>query len=218
MKILIACEISGRVRDAFIKEGHNAFSCDIQHNSHPKHITGNVLDIINDNWDLMVAHPPCTYLSWAGAGALTFNRMQRQEEAIEFFKKLYFAPIFHICIENPLGYMNKYFMRESQIIHPYYFGDPQIKRTCLWLKNLPLLVPTNRLKKPAPVGYYKNGPKKGRSYNWADAQGGRNRAEIRSITFTGIANAMAKQWSIVNEMKFHNPITGSLITGNYANV
>lgn len=216
MKVLIACEQSGKIRDAFLDLGHIAYSCDIEPNNHPNHIQDDVRNVIKENkYDLMIAHPPCTYLSWAGIWATSKNRLQNQEEAIEFFKFLYNAPIFHICIENPLGYMNKHFIKESQIIHPYYFGDPQMKRTCLWLKNLPSLIPSNMLEKPKPQGIYKSGPKKGKAYHWSDSIGGKNRAKIRSVTFDGIAKAMANQWGNLNGFIPRSIITGKPLEYNY---
>ena len=164
---------------------------------------------------MMIAHPPCTYLSNAGMGAFSSDRYRKSEEAIEFFKFLYYAPIFHICIENPVGYMNTHFHIEDQIIHPYYFGDPYLKRTCLWLKNLPRLVHTNRLSKPKGVGIYKSGSKKGKSYHWTDGVGGRERSKLRSITFNGIADAMANQWGNLSNYVPRCIITGKPLELNY---
>lgn len=216
MKILIACEINGKLRDNFLSLGHDTFSCDIKPSSHPNHIQDDIRNIIKPNtWDMMIAHPPCTYLSNAGVGAFSKDRYRKTEEAIELFKLLYFAPIFHICIENPLGYMNRSFKKENQVIHPYYFGDSFMKRTCLWLRNLPLLKSTNKLEKPKPAGVFKSGPKKGKVYHWTDGIGGKNRSDIRSVTFDGIANAMKEQWGNLNHYTPINAFDGSPIKYNY---
>ncbi len=200
MKVLVACEFSGTVRDAFIKQGHNAISCDIlPTESKGPHYQGDVFDIINDGFDIMIAHPPCTYLTYAGIKH--WNKPGREKlrfEALEFFKKLYFAPIPKICVENPVGYVNSVFMKPSQIIHPYYFGEPIQKRTCLWLKNLSLLdYSQTKIPKPPPL-YICQGPKsKGKAINWCEASRGNNgvpRWKARSKTFQGIADAMASQW------------------------
>jgi len=205
MKVLVACEFSGRVRDAFAKKGHNTTSCDLLEDEgtesnvpHPKwgerlHVHGNVLDILNWGWDLIIAHPPCTYLSVAG---LHWNkkikgRQQKTEEAFEFFMQLYNAPTEKICVENPVGYVNTHFRKPDQTINPFQFGHPERKRTCLWLKNLPLLQPTNEVEPEKPVYVCKSG----RPLYFVDAMSpSKDRWKLRSITFQGIADAMAEQW------------------------
>lgn len=197
MRILIACESSGRIREAFKNRGHDAWSCDLEDSEIVgNHIKDDILNHLEDNWDLMIAHPPCTYLSNVGNRSLYIGntgihniiRLEKREEAKEFFMKLYNAPIKKICIENPVGYMGN-FIKSSQIIHPYYFGEPFLKRTCLWLKNLRKLEPTNKLVKPEPL-YRLNTNNK--SINWTE--GGVRSSKDRSRTFQGIANAMAEQW------------------------
>ena len=150
MRVLVACEYSGTVRDAFAKLGHDAMSCDIIPTDVPgKHYQGNVLDIINDGWDLMIAHPPCTYLSNAGArflypkGILNEDRLAKGLEAKEFFMKLYNANIPKICVENPIPSKVYALPNYTQTIQPYEYGHPFKKKTCLWLKGLPKLIPTN---------------------------------------------------------------------------
>lgn len=194
MKVLIACEYSGRVRDAFTALGHDAISCDLLPTDSPgKHYQGDVFDIIGDGFDLMIAHPPCTFLTNAGVTWLHRKpgRWEEMREGAEFFKKLLNAPIERIAVENPI--MHKYAKEiigqsQSQIIQPYQFGHLEQKATGLWLKNLPLLQPTNNVKEemlklPANVRqrlhYLPPSP---------------NRWKLRSTTFIGIAEAMASQW------------------------
>jgi len=148
MEILVACEYSARVRDAFRKLGHDAWSCDLLEceGDSKYHIKGDVLNILNDGWDIMIGHPPCQYISYVGIqwfnrekyGDKAILREQKRDEAIKFFMKLWNAPIDKICLENPRGFIMKA-LKPSQMIHPYYFGDEEKKTTCLWLKNLPLL-------------------------------------------------------------------------------
>ena len=189
MKILIACEYSGTVRDAFIAEGHNAISCDLLPSDRPgPHYQGNVLDILDDGFDLMIAHPPCTHLAVSGARWFK-NKQAEQAEALDFVRLLLAAPIDKIALENPVSIISSRICKPNQIIQPWQFGHPESKSTCLWLKNLPKLVPTDILEKPAsgrwdnqtPSGQNKLGP-------------GEDRWKIRSTTYQGIANAMAKQW------------------------
>jgi hypothetical protein len=208
MKVLVACEYSGIVRDAFTKKGHDATSCDIlPTESEGKHYQGDVLDILDDGWDLMIAHPPCQYLTNAGVrwfneeryGDKARERKKLRLEAFDFFMKLINAPIDKIAVENPVGWVNGHYRKPNQIIHPYYFGDPENKRTCLWLKNLPNLEPTNMVE-PKIYAYFKSGAKKGKPIYWCDYQGRRHdneRWKIRSTTFQGIADAMAEQWGEV---------------------
>jgi len=204
MKVLIACEYSGTVRDAFIKRGHEAVSCDLQATSNPgPHYQGDVLDILNDGWDLMVGHPPCTYLSYAATHVWNNpGRLQLRLEALNFFAKLWEAPIKKICLENPKGCASPTIAKYSQEIQPFYFGDPHIKTTWLWLKNLPLLTYTivpnlfdfeMGVEKPQPIYTDKSGKKR----YFVDAMGGGNnvaRQLARSKTFPGIARAMSLQW------------------------
>lgn len=194
MKILIACEESQTVCKAFRAKGHEAYSCDILPSSggHPEwHIQGDaLLEAYSGKYDMMIAHPPCTYLSNAGArflypkGILNQDRLNKGLEAKEFFLKLLNAPIEKICVENPI--QSKIFGIEkyTQIIEPYYFGHPFKKKTCLWLKNLPELKPTNLLEKPESTKI---------AGNWFN-KGGKERQKNRSKTFKGIAEALASQW------------------------
>lgn len=186
MRVLIACEFSGIVRDAFAKLGHYAMSCDLLDTERPDglHYKGDVFDIINDGWDLMIAHPPCTYLAASGARWFEGNieRYIKRLDAIEFAERLWDAPIEKIAIENPVGYlstMSKLYCPD-QIINPWQFGHGETKKTCLWLKNLPELEPTNIVS--------------GRSDRIHKMPGGKNQAKNRSRTYQGIADAMAQQW------------------------
>lgn len=198
MRVLVACEFSGRVRDAFIAKGHSAMSCDLLPSETPgAHYQGDVFDIINDGWDLMIAHPPCTYLSKAGArwlhggGKINYERYELGLKAKEFFLQLLNSRIPMIALENPTPLKIYGLPKHSQAIQPYEFGHPYSKRTLLWLKNLPLLMPTNILNEykpflPSNVG----GKKRGQSYSFGVARN----AKESSITFQGIADAMAEQW------------------------
>lgn len=144
MRVLIACEFSGIVRDAFEKVGCDAWSCDLlpteskRTRKSDKHIQGDVLDVLENGWDLLIGHPPCTHIAVSGARHFEEKRKDgRQREAIKFFMKLARAPIRHICIENPVCIMSSYWRKPDQIIQPYEYGHPESKKTCLWLKNLP---------------------------------------------------------------------------------
>lgn len=196
MKILIACEYSGRVREAFRKLGHDAWSCDLlpSDDNSPYHIQGDVLELLDKGWDMMIAHPPCTYLSYAGNGHWHKpGRAELRKEALDFFIALAEAPIPLICVENPLGEPSRAYRKYDQIIQPYYFGDPVQKRTCLWLKGLPALAYDKDIPKPAPVYVNKIGRQK--KINWVESIGSaKDRWKIRSTTFQGIADAMATQW------------------------
>jgi len=192
MRVLIACEFSGIVREAFKKKGHDAWSCDILSTEIPgKHIKHDVLDIIYQNereinfkdvphsFDLMIAHPPCTHL--AVSGARWFKQKQKeQRESIEFFMSLVNAPINKICIENPISIMSTKYRKPDQIVQPWMFGHGETKSTCLWLKNLPKLIPTKIVS-----------GREGRV--WKELLS-KNRWKKRSRTYTGIAEAMGKQW------------------------
>ena len=145
MKVLIACEFSGTVRDAFIKAGHDAMSCDLVPTDIPgPHYQGSVLDILNDGWDLMIAHPPCTDLSVSGARHFAAKRLDgRQQASVSFFMMLAKSDIPRIAIENPVCVMSSLWRKPNQVIQPWQYGHGETKATCLWLKNLPLLQPTN---------------------------------------------------------------------------
>lgn len=221
MNILVACEESQRVCIELRRLRHKAFSCDILPCSggHPEwHIQCNVLEILGeqikivtqdgtehyiDKWDLMIAHPPCTYLSNAGIGWFNeekygekaIKRKEKRLEAFDFVMALANAPIKKICIENPVGWLNSHFRKPEQIIQPWQFGDAESKRTCLWLKNLSKLQPTG-ITKPKIYAYYKKGKKKGMPiYGNFYLKFSEDRGKIRSKTFLGIALAMAKQWT-----------------------
>jgi hypothetical protein len=205
MKVLVACEFSGIVRDAFLRRGHDAWSCDLLPTEKGgPHIQGDVLEILNDGWDLMVAHPPCTYLSYAATSVWDEGgRVWKRLEALHFFAQLWKAPINKICIENPMGCASPTIAKYTQIIQPYYFGDSESKRTCLWLKNLPKLEhrPTDTLfgeathTKPKIYGYYKKGKKKGMPiYGNSYLKFSEDRGKIRSIFWPSVAKAMAEQW------------------------
>lgn len=184
MKILVACEYSGVVREAFKARGHDAWSCDIVPSEiEGKHYQGDVRNILDQGWDLMIAHPPCTHLAVSGARWWKDKKVA-QANAIQFFFDLAAAPIKKICIENPIGIMSTQWRKPDQIIHPWMFGDSYTKSTCLWLKNLPKLIPTNIVDKGEIVVH---GGK--RIPKWYS-----NREIARDRTFKGIAEAMAAQW------------------------
>lgn len=234
MKILVACEESQRVCMAFRERGHEAYSCDIEECSggHPEwHIQGDAIPLIDGNcdfltmdgekhhidgkWDLLIAHPPCTYLTNAGTRHFSkkmnpewkvLEREGKRREAFCFFMKFANADCERIAIENPVGYVNSHWRKADQIIHPYYFAENEddkenyvLKRTCLWLKGLKPIEKTSHLLKPKPM-YICEGEKcKGKKIGWCEGirgtTGGQNgRARARSKTFTGIAKAMAEQW------------------------
>ena len=203
MKVLIACEFSGVVRDAFTVKGHDAWSCDIIESDTPwpcNHIKKDIINVLYNwkwGWDLMVAFPPCTYLCLSGIhwNNKIQGRKQKTSKALEFVRKLMTAPINKIALENPVGIISTHIRKPNQYIQPWQFGHPESKKTGLWLKNLPKLYPTNILtakrvqansKSPrwdnqTPSGQNKLGPSK-------------NRVRLRSITYQGIADAMAEQW------------------------
>lgn len=192
MKVLVGCECSGVVREAFRALGHDAWSCDIQpaDDNSKYHYKCDVLEILNNGWDLGIFHPPCTYLSNAGAKHLFKGKVLNQEryekglKAKELFMKLFNADIPKICIENPIASNIFEMPYYTQQIQPYEYGHPKSKKTRLWTKNLPLLMPTNIVK--PEVNCHEAG-------TWF-MQGGKNRQKNRSVTFEGIAKAMANQW------------------------
>ena len=196
MKILIACEESQTVCKAFRAKGHEAYSCDILPPSGGRpewHIQDDVLKHLDEGWDMMIAHPPCTYLSNAGArflyqggeGVLNLERFKEGKTAAKFFLKLLNAPIEKISVENPIPSTIFRLPRYTQIIQPYQFGHPVQKKTCLWLKNLPPLKPTKIMEKPQSTKV---------AGNWFN-KGGKERQMNRAKTFQGIADAMAEQWN-----------------------
>jgi len=183
MRILVACEFSGTVRDAFIRKGHDALSCDLLPTEQPgPHYQGDVLDILGDGWDIMIAHPPCTHL--AVSGARWFNGKKREQiEALNFVRALLEAPIDKIALENPVSVISSKIRKPDQIIQPWQFGHGETKKTCLWLKNLPPLTPTNIVE--------------GREARIHKLPPSADRWKKRSKTFKGIADAMANQWSVL---------------------
>lgn len=215
MKVLVACEYSGRVRDAFRALGHDAMSCDLEPTDVPgPHYHGSVLDVINDGWDLMIAHPPCTYLTNSGVAWLHKDpaRWALLDAGAEFFKLLLNADIHRIAIENPI--MHKYAkerignVEQTQVIQPWQFGHMEQKATCLWLKNLPALKPTNIVENEM-MQLPKN--QRERLHYLPPSK---DRWKLRSTTYQGIANAMADQWGrldIARKCWEHNQL--SLIEG-----
>jgi hypothetical protein len=181
-KVLIACEYSGTVRDAFIAMGHDAMSCDLLPTDVPgPHYQGNVFDVINDGWDLMIAHPPCTHLAVSGAKHFAAKKASGvQDEALAFVQALLNAPIKHIALENPISIISSKIRKPDQIIQPWQFGHGETKATCLWLKNLPKLIPTEIVSgREARVHKMPPSP-----LRW----------KLRSTTYKGIAKAMSEQW------------------------
>jgi len=205
MKVLVACEYSGAVRDEFIKRGHDAYSCDILpcesnlDNAHHYHFRQDVLEVLNQDWDLMIAHPPCTHLAVSGARWFTEGRKpwSLQEEALEFVQKLMDAPIKRICIENPVSVISSKIRKPEQIIQPYQFGHATMKTTCLWLKNLPKLKHTEVVE-PEMVEM-KNGKRMSKWHYETWKLPKEQRSHVRSKTFEGIAVAMAEQWGNLDD-------------------
>ena len=192
MRVLVACEYSGTVRDAFRARGHDAVSCDLLPTDVPgPHHEGSVLDIIDDGWDMMIAFPPCTHLAVSGARWFEAKRADgRQQQGIDFFMALANANIPKTAIENPVGIMSTQWRKPDQIIQPYQHGHEATKTTCLWLKGLPLLTPTNIVGKGA-----RHVTKSGRSLpEWYNLPPSDDRWKVRSTTFAVIAEAMAAQW------------------------
>jgi site-specific DNA-cytosine methylase len=182
MRVLVACEFSGVVRRAFRERGHKAYSCDLLDADDGSwwHIRGDVRDVLDEGWDLMIAHPPCTHLAVSGARWFK-DKQQEQVEALEFVQFLLDAPIERIALENPVSIISSHIRKPDQIIQPWQFGHGETKATCLWLKNLPKLTPTNIVE--------------GRAARVHKEPPGPDRWKKRSITYKGIADAMAEQWT-----------------------
>lgn len=205
-RVPVDCEYSGVTRDAYTARGWDAWSCDILPTESPgQHIRGGVLEVIGDGWDLLIAHPPCTYLSMGGIAHWNKQgRKEKRDAAMDFFMEFANAPVPRICIENPRGHANNEYRSADQTIHPYYFGEPHCKRTCLWLKNLPrlewLFAPTlfddkTACDNPEPCYISPSGSKK---YSFME----RNRSQkARSKSFLGIAKAMADQWGNLEPLR-----------------
>ena len=206
-RVLVACEFSGIVREAFAKKGHDAWSCDLLPTEKPgNHILGDVLKHLNEDWDLMIAHPPCTYFSNAGMCNLTRKnsddeyrrkRLALTHKSFKFVKRLFNAPIKNICIENPVGWLNTHWRKPDQIIHPYEFGHRVNKKTCFWLKCLPKLIPTEIVERDEITIWNGTGKRISKWYKDTLKAGKGNLREvtkIRSKTFQGVADAMAEQW------------------------
>lgn len=192
MKILVACEYSATVRNALIRRGHNAISCDyLPSDDGAPHYQGDVRDILDCQWDGMIAHPPCTYLCSSGLhwNARRPERRAMTDDAVEFVKMLANAPIKRIAIENPIGCLSSRWRKPDQIIQPWQFGHPDSKATCLWLKGLNPLVPTNVLRMPE-CGHWMNQTPSGQNRIVPSP----DRWKIRSKTYEGIALAIASQW------------------------
>lgn len=193
MKVLIACEMSGRVRDAFLKKGHTVLSCDLlPSETEGPHYQGDIVDILYDRWDMLIAFPPCTHT--CVSGARWFKQKWEKgliQEALKFFKMLHDAPVEHICLEQPVSIVATHITKPDQIIHPWMFGHPEQKKTCLWLKNLPPLVATNDVKHEMLLL-----PKRDREriHHMPPSQ---NRSTERSRTYLGVAAAMAEQWDFL---------------------
>lgn len=196
MKVLVACEFSGTVRDAFTAAGHDAMSCDLlPSETAGKHYQGDVRDVLDAGWDLMIAHPPCTHLSVSGMHRTVrgLRDPQLTEDALDFFRLLLNAPIPRVCVENPVGVVSTRLCRPAQIIQPYQYGHDASKRTCLWLRCIPRLRPTKFVEPRMVDG-------KPRWANQTDSGQNRlppsdDRWAKRSVTYPGIAAAMAAQWS-----------------------
>lgn len=193
MKVIVICEMSGIVRDAFLAAGYNAESCDLlpSESAAGRHIQTDCRHLIYENYDLMIAHPDCRYLTKAGAGKFWNEHRREQAEAVKFVKWLFARPVPYICIENPAGFLTKSWRPPDQYIDPWWFGHPERKHTGLWLKNLPPLMAT--LVHPDRQEFVRNFP------------GSKSRSKNRSRTFTGIAGAMAKQWGSFIEIKRSGP-------------
>jgi hypothetical protein len=200
MRVLVACEYSGRVRDAFASRGHYAMSCDLlPSETDGNHYQGSVLDVLGDDWDLMIAHPPCTHLAVSGAAHFARKIASgEQQEALDFVRLLLDAPIARIALENPVSIISSKIRKPDQIIQPYDYGHDASKRTCLWLKGLLPLRPTTYV--PPRIVTTPSGKQAQRWANQCDNYGhdslppSADRWQIRSRTYQGIADAMATQW------------------------
>lgn len=208
MKVLVACEESQAVCKAFRKRGHEAYSCDVLDCSggHPEwHIQDDVLKHLNEDWDLIIAHPPCTYLTVTGNrwfnvekyGDKAIKRIEEREVAAKFFMEFVNAPCEKIAIENPVGYMSTVYRKPDQIIQPYQFGHPERKATCLWLKGLAPLIPTNIVE--PDIIKHKSGKTDSRWHFETLKLPKEQRSIERSKTFEGIAEAMAEQWGNLDD-------------------
>lgn len=193
MRVLIACEFSWIVRDAFRARGHDAWSCDLLPTEREgPHIQDDVLKHLSDGWDMMIAHPPCTHLCTRGAWhSKKRGKPEEIQDAFNFFMALYHAPISRICIENPIGVLSSRFRKPNQIVQPFDFGERQRKPTCLWLKGLPPLFYTGMIVPPEPISIDST---TGKKRYFVDCTSGKTRSHARSKTFVGIARAMAQQW------------------------
>jgi len=194
MRVLVACEYSGRVRQAFRDRGHDAWSCDLleSEDESPYHLVGDALEHILDEYDLLICHPPCTDLAVSGARHFAAKIADgRQQRALDFVETLLNSPIPRIALENPVSIISSHFRKPEQIIQPWQFGHPETKATCLWLKNLPPLVPTNNV-----YEHMMTLPKSQRNRVHMMPPGP-NRWKERSRTFQGIADAMADQWGVL---------------------
>ena len=208
MKILVGCEESQAVTIELRKLGHEAFSCDVMESSggYPQwHIQGDLLKELHKGWDMLIAFPPCTHLAVSGARHFEQKiKDGRQQQGIDFFMEMINAPIDKICVENPIGIMSTKYRKPSQIIQPWMFGDKAQKSTCLWLKNLPLLVPTNIVEKGEFIEFISKKGVKKRQPKWyfdalKNSKNASERSKLRSKTFKGIAKAMATQFTIINQ-------------------
>lgn len=195
MKVLVACEYSGRVRDAFLALGHEALSCDLLPSDSPgPHYEGDVKDVLYEGWDLLIAHPPCTYLSVSGMHWTTrgLRDPKLTEDALDFVRLLMQAPIPRKCIENPVSVISSRIRKPDQIVHPYQFGHDASKKTCLWLENLPKLIPTQLIEPRVVNGKMRWGNQTDSGQNKLAPS--KDRWKVRSETYMGLAQAMAQQW------------------------
>lgn len=208
MRVLVACEYSGTVRDAFAAKGHDAWSCDLLPTESPgNHIRGDVMQILEEGWDMMIAFPPCTHLASSGSQYWPQKKEDgRQMEAINFVTRLYCSPIRKVAVENPVGILSTIWRKPDQIIQPFYFGDPYTKKTCLWLKGLPLLeyrlrdtlFGTQTAVQPVAAwgtNSYRGGLRKDGTRRLNPLPTLHSDSHKRSQSFKGIAEAMANQWA-----------------------
>jgi len=211
MKILLGCEHSGTVRDEFLKlrPDWDVYSCDLIDNDHPNHICADIYEVLEqDKWDVLIAHPPCQYLSVSGMHWTTrgLRDPKHTEDAVRFFRGLWQYPIDHICLENPISVISTRICKPNQILQPYNFGENASKRTCLWLKNLPMLLPTKFVSPRVVDGKLRWGNQLDSGHN--NLPPSKDRWKIRSTTYPGIAKAMATQWIPFLE---NRTVQGSLI-------